>query len=150
MKKNGANVIHLATGLVVGYPPCPRVTDFRNFIQAKYGLDVVIGTHPIPQNYYVIHKKLGTWNSSRWTKIIQPTTLRDGLRSFNQLLRMKRPVCCMIDVKGVEWHNAVFVKDNFLYFFTVPFVESQNYFVKKLSFTSSYGEANGQKDQMGS
>jgi hypothetical protein len=56
----------------------------------------------------------------------------------------------MIDVKGVEWHNAVFVKDNFLYFFTVPFVESQNYFVKKLSFTSSYGEANGQKDQMGS
>ena len=80
MKKNGANVIHLATGLVVGYPPCPRVTDFRNFIQAKYGLDVVIGTHPIPQNYYEIHKKLGTWNSSRWTKIIQPTLADEKTR----------------------------------------------------------------------
>ncbi|MFV9677316.1 MAG: hypothetical protein ACNYVW_06660, partial [Methanosarcinales archaeon] len=51
----------------------PRVTDFRDFIQTKYGLDVVIGTHPIPQNYYEMHKTLGTWNSSRWTKIIQPT-----------------------------------------------------------------------------
>jgi len=26
MVKNGAQVIHLATGLVVGYPPCPRLT----------------------------------------------------------------------------------------------------------------------------
>ena len=25
MKKNGAEVIHLATGLVVGYPPCPHI-----------------------------------------------------------------------------------------------------------------------------
>ena len=25
MKKNGAQVIHLATGLVVGYPPCPNI-----------------------------------------------------------------------------------------------------------------------------
>ena len=24
MKKNGAEVVHLATGLVVGYPPCPH------------------------------------------------------------------------------------------------------------------------------
>jgi hypothetical protein len=24
MKKNGAEVIHLATGLVVGYPPCQK------------------------------------------------------------------------------------------------------------------------------
>jgi len=23
MKKNGAEMIHLATGFVVGYPPCP-------------------------------------------------------------------------------------------------------------------------------
>ncbi len=43
MKKNGATAIHLATGLVVGYPPCPSIGYFRDFIRAKYGLDVVYG-----------------------------------------------------------------------------------------------------------
>jgi predicted metal-binding protein len=36
MKKNGANVIHLATGLVVGYAPCPHLQAFCNFVPAKY------------------------------------------------------------------------------------------------------------------
>ncbi len=34
-KTNGAEVIHLATGLVVGYPPYPRWQAFCEFIQAK-------------------------------------------------------------------------------------------------------------------
>jgi len=72
MVKNGAQVIHLATGLIVGYPPCPYVTYFHDFINAKYGIGVVIGTHPIPQNYYNMHAKLGTWDSSKWKKIIKP------------------------------------------------------------------------------
>jgi len=72
MIKNGAQVIHLATGLIVGYPPCPYVTYFHDFINSKYGIDVVIGTHPIPQNYYIVHAKLGTWNSSEGKEIIQP------------------------------------------------------------------------------
>ena len=71
MKKNGANVVHLATGLVVGYPPCPRLQAFCEFITAKYGLDVVVGTHPIPQNYYVTHQKLGSWRSAAWQECIQ-------------------------------------------------------------------------------
>ncbi len=29
MKKNGAEVIHLATGLVVGYPPCPNIREVQ-------------------------------------------------------------------------------------------------------------------------
>ncbi|GAB6096657.1 hypothetical protein JCM14469_29100 [Desulfatiferula olefinivorans] len=65
MKKNGTDVIHLATGLVVGYPPCPRLKDFCEFIPLKYGIDVVIGTHPIPQSYYLTHTALGTWQSDR-------------------------------------------------------------------------------------
>lgn len=65
MKKNGADVVHLATGLVVGYPPCPRLDAFTEFIPAKYDLGVVIGTHPIPQNYYLTHQKLGTWQSAK-------------------------------------------------------------------------------------
>ena len=65
MVKNGAQVIHLATGLIVGYPPCPYITYFHDFIKSKYGIEVVIGTHPIPQKYYNVHAKLGTWNSSK-------------------------------------------------------------------------------------
>ncbi|HCL55661.1 MAG TPA: CGGC domain-containing protein [Spirochaetia bacterium] len=71
MKKNGAEVIHLATGLVVGYPPCPRIQHFCDFITSKYGLGVVIGTHPIPQNYYLQHKQLKTWESAKWQEYIQ-------------------------------------------------------------------------------
>jgi predicted metal-binding protein len=71
MKKNGAEIIHLATGLAVGYPPCPRLQSFREFIPAKFGLEVVIGTHPIPQNYYLTHQALGTWQSARWQELIQ-------------------------------------------------------------------------------
>ena len=71
MKKNGAEVIHLATGLVVGYPPCPYLDHFREFIPVKYGLEVVIGTHPIPQNYYLTHQELGTWRTDEWQERIQ-------------------------------------------------------------------------------
>lgn len=31
MVKNGAEVVHLATGLVVGYPPCPYIETFKAF-----------------------------------------------------------------------------------------------------------------------
>jgi predicted metal-binding protein len=64
MKKNGAEVIHLATGFVVGYPPCPHINGFRNFIEKQYGLEVVIGTHPIPMKYLKIHEELDFWERS--------------------------------------------------------------------------------------
>ena len=71
MKRNGAEVIHLATGLVVGYPPCPHLDAFCAFIPARYQLEVVIGTHPIPQNYYLTHQRLGTWQTAGWQERIQ-------------------------------------------------------------------------------
>ena len=71
MKKNGADVIHLATGLIVGYPPCPRIQAFTDFIPAKYDLEVVAGTHPIPQKYFLTHQKLGTWESETAQKLIR-------------------------------------------------------------------------------
>ena len=84
MIKNGAQVIHLATGLVVGYPPCTRITYFCDFIKARYGIEVVIGTHPIPQKYYDMHKMLGTWDSPKWEEIIQPTLADEKIRlSYN-------------------------------------------------------------------
>ena len=63
MKKNGAEIIHLATGLVVGYPPCPRIKAFMDFIPSRYGMEVVLGTHPIPTSYFDTHGELGTWKS---------------------------------------------------------------------------------------
>ncbi|HOJ13836.1 MAG TPA: CGGC domain-containing protein [Deltaproteobacteria bacterium] len=61
MKENGAEVIHLATGFVVGYPPCPYTKDHKEFIENHYGLKVVVGTHPIPMKYLRAHERLGFW-----------------------------------------------------------------------------------------
>jgi predicted metal-binding protein len=58
MLKNGAEAIHLATGFLVGYPPCPSTEYFRNFIEARYDVPVVVGTHPTPEKYRAIHEKL--------------------------------------------------------------------------------------------
>ena len=80
MKKNGAVTIHLATGLIVGYPPCPHITYFHDFITTRYGLEVVYGTHPIPQKYLKMHDRLGTWDAPEWKQIIQPTLADEETR----------------------------------------------------------------------
>jgi predicted metal-binding protein len=69
MKKNGAEVIHLATGFVVGYPPCPYLCDFKTFIEAAFGVPVVVGTHPIPKRYLDNHRKLSFWKRSRMEEL---------------------------------------------------------------------------------
>ena len=61
MKNNGVTTIHFATGFLVGYPPCPYMEHFKNFIEEKYGIKVIPGTHPVPQKYYLTHMKLNTW-----------------------------------------------------------------------------------------
>ena len=80
MSGNGAQVIHLATGLIVGYPPCPYIKAFKDYIQTKYGLEVVYGTHPIPQKYLLMHDQLATWKNPEWEKIIQPTLADESIR----------------------------------------------------------------------
>jgi predicted metal-binding protein len=80
MKKNGADVIHLATGFLVGYPPCPHIDHFRRFIPEKYGLQVVIGTHPIPQKYFLTHSQCGTWSGREWAPLLQPTLTDEATR----------------------------------------------------------------------
>jgi len=62
MKKNGAEAVHLATGLLVGYPPCPYIDDFR------------IETHDV----------LGTWTGSEWQSRLQETlTDEETRRSYD-------------------------------------------------------------------
>jgi predicted metal-binding protein len=82
MKKNGAEVIHLATGLVVGYPPCPYIDHFCELIEKHYKLKVVIGTHPIPEKYFQTHRELGTWKSPDWQKKLEDLV-------DDQLVRLK-------------------------------------------------------------
>lgn len=69
MKMNGADVIHLATGLVVGYPPCPRIRQFKEYIESRYEIPVVIGTHPIPLKYLEAHNQLSFWDRMKIKEI---------------------------------------------------------------------------------
>jgi predicted metal-binding protein len=71
MKRNGAEIVHFATGMLVGYPPCPHIDHFDKFVKQKYGVDVVIGTHPIPQSYYIAHTALRTWDSPDWKRKVK-------------------------------------------------------------------------------
>lgn len=69
MIKNGADVIHLATGLVVGYPPCPYIRDFTEYIESRYNVPVVVGTHPIPLKYLNVHNKLSFWEQTKMNDV---------------------------------------------------------------------------------
>jgi predicted metal-binding protein len=80
MKKNGAEIIHLATGFIVGYPPCPHIKHFRDLIKERFDMEVIVGTHPIPQKYLNTHLKLGTWESSPMRGLITATLTNKRLR----------------------------------------------------------------------
>lgn len=67
--KNGAQVIHLATGMVVGYPPCPNIRKFKQYIETVHGLPVVVGTHPIPTKYMDAHGKLPFWGQTQMKEL---------------------------------------------------------------------------------
>lgn len=85
MIKNGVEVIHFATGMVVGYPPCPYINQFKEFIEARYNIPVVIGTHPIPLKYYNTHAKLSSWKDMDMAKICGPlmTEDKDIMEAYN-------------------------------------------------------------------
>ena len=80
MVANGAEVIHLATGLVVGYPPCPYIRTFKKLLETRLGVKVVVGTHPIPEKYLRTHKELGTWEPEEWAALTEPTMSDDETR----------------------------------------------------------------------
>lgn len=80
MVKNGAQVVHLATGLLVGYPPCPYIDTFKNFLEKRYGVQVVVGTHPIPKKYLDLHTSLGTWQDAKWQPLLAPTMTDNATR----------------------------------------------------------------------
>lgn len=80
MVKNGAQVIHLATGMLVGYPPCPYINTFKDFLEKRYKVEVVAGTHPIPEKYLNLHTSLGTWEGAEWQLLLAPTLADEATR----------------------------------------------------------------------
>ena len=80
MIKNGAKAIHFATGFIVGYPPCPYISHFKEFIEDKYKIPVIFGTHPIPQKYFDTHTHLNTWKTKEWQENIKPTVCDETIR----------------------------------------------------------------------
>jgi predicted metal-binding protein len=85
MIKNGAEVIHFATGMVVGYPPCPYINQFKEFVESRYKIPVVIGTHPIPLKYYDTHNNLSIWKTMKMDEICSPLMNEDKkiMESYN-------------------------------------------------------------------
>lgn len=73
MVKNGAEVIHLATGMIVGYPPCQNIATFKAFLEKRYDVEVVVGTHPIPKKYLDMHSHLGSWEGPLWEPFLEHT-----------------------------------------------------------------------------
>ncbi len=80
MKKNGVTRIHFATGFLVGFPPCPYMDHFKSFIEEKYGMEVIFGTHPIPEKYYKTHQKLDSWQSNFMQQAIKETLTDEETR----------------------------------------------------------------------
>ena len=64
IKKYGAQVIHFATGVLAGYPPCIYLEKFQRFVEERTGLPVIIGTHPMPLNYIKMHEKIEDWSET--------------------------------------------------------------------------------------
>jgi len=69
--KNNVTHVHLATGMFVGYPPCPNISYFEKFLKERFGLKIIYGTHPIPQQYFITHNELKSWEGQFWQKAIQ-------------------------------------------------------------------------------
>ena len=81
MVKNGAQVVHLATGMLVGYPPCPYIQTFKAFLEERNGVKVVLGTHPIPRKYLDMHTRLGTWKDPVWQPLLALTMADEATRA---------------------------------------------------------------------
>ena len=74
MKKYGAEEIVLASCFFAGYPPCPYIDNFIQYIENYVGLPVVVGSHPMPANYITAHEKAGDWNKANLRKHLQIIT----------------------------------------------------------------------------
>jgi len=71
MKSYGAQEIILASCFLAGYPPCPYIENFIQYIEDYVGLPVVVGSHPMPTNYIVAHEKAGDWRQGNLPRYLE-------------------------------------------------------------------------------
>lgn len=81
MVKNGVDVIHFATGMLVGYPPCRNISTFKEYLESRYQVKVVVGTHPIPKKYLEQHTKLGSWKGDMWKSHLAATLATEEIQA---------------------------------------------------------------------
>lgn len=81
MVKNGVDVIHFATGMLVGYPPCRNIGAFKDYLENRYPVKVVVGTHPIPKKYFDVHRNLGSWKGAVWKSYLAATLATEEIRA---------------------------------------------------------------------
>jgi hypothetical protein len=64
------------------YKTCPggNMEYFEKFITDRYGMKVIYGTHPVPQDYYITHTKLNTWNSKFLQESVKPVLANETIR----------------------------------------------------------------------
>lgn len=53
---------------------------FKGFIEKRYGVKVVVGTHPIPKKYLDLHTSLGTWKAAEWQPLLVATMTDEATR----------------------------------------------------------------------
>ena len=53
----------------------------KAFLEKRYRVKVVVGTHPIPKKYLDMHTFLGTWEKSEWTPIVAATMCDEATRA---------------------------------------------------------------------
>jgi hypothetical protein len=46
---------------------------FTDFIGSRYGVPVVVGTHPIPEKYRLVHKDLPSWPTLKGNEALMAT-----------------------------------------------------------------------------
>ncbi len=78
--KNNVTHVHLATGMFVGFPSCPNLKYFEKRLKETNHLNVIFGTHPIPQKYFNIHHDLNSWEGEFWQEVIQPALCDEQTR----------------------------------------------------------------------
>ena len=54
--------------------------EMLQLLEERYGLKVVVGTHPIPQKYLDMHTRLGTWEDPAWRPLLEPTMADEATR----------------------------------------------------------------------
>jgi hypothetical protein len=43
-------------------------------------MKVGVGTHPIPQKYFLTHEHCGTWQAAKWKPLLGPTAVDEATR----------------------------------------------------------------------